>query len=43
MIGLRTSRFNENKTNNKIALNLFKDDIDDFDENIEYEEAITKR
>lgn len=43
MIGLRTSRFNENKTNNKIALNLFKDDIDDFDENIEYEEALTKR
>ena len=42
MLGLRTSRFNDNK-NNKIALNLFKDDIDDFDENIEYEEALTKR
>jgi len=43
MIGLRTSRFNENTNKNKIALNLFQGDIDNIDETDEYEEMLTKR
>lgn len=43
MFGLRTSRFCENSNNNKIALNLFQGDINDFDENEEYEDILTKR
>ena len=43
MIGLRTSRFNENANNNKIALNFFQGDINDFNENDECEDILTKR
>ena len=43
MFGLRTSRINENRNNNRIAFNLFQGDTDEFNENMEYEEALTKR
>ena len=44
MFGLRTSRFYENRNNNnKIALNLFQGDINDYNENDEYEDMLTKR
>ena len=44
MFGLRTSRFYEKRNNNnKIALNLFQGDINDYNENDEYEDILTKR
>ena len=43
MLGLRTSRFGQNNNTNKIALNLFQGDINDFNDNDEYEDILTKR
>ena len=45
MISLKTSRFYEKRNKNKIALNLFQGEIDDYDcnENDEYEDILTKR
>ena len=43
MIGLRTSRYYENANNNKIALNFFQGDINDFNENDECNDMLTKR
>ena len=44
MFVLGTSRFYEKRNaNNKIALNLFQGDIDDYNENDQYEEILTKR
>ena len=38
-----TSRFNEKNNSDKIALNLFQEDIKDYNENDEYEDILTKR
>ena len=43
MISLRTSRYYENANNNKIALNFFQGDINDFNENDECNDMLTKR